>query len=149
MFVVSSFKLLPYRSGQLACYLLWAAASLLLCLRKQMLSSVSLVLPETPFHFTINAKKMARDRRNIQRTEHLAALPAALYPLLVLGLLKPAFPARSRKARYCSEAESSQPEIAAGTVFGIWVDLQKRGLAACLFSRYSYYSSKLTVNASP
>lgn len=79
----------------------WAAASLLLCLRKQMLCHVPLVPQGMLFHFTINAKKMARDGRNIQRTEHLetlAALPAAVYPP-VLGLLKTAFPAHYRKAR--------------------------------------------------
>lgn len=78
----------------------WAAASLLLCLRKQMLCLVPLVPQGMLFHFTINAEKTVRDGRNIQRTEHLttlAALPTAMYPL-VLGLLKTAFPAHSRKA---------------------------------------------------
>lgn len=60
--------------------------------------------------------------------------------------LKNSFPCSLSQSTYCSKDENSQPEVAAGAVFGIKVDMEKRGTAVCLFSMYSYYTSKLTVN---
>ena len=60
--------------------------------------------------------------------------------------LKNSFPCSLSQSTYCSKDESSQPEIAAGAVFCVRVDVKKRGMAVCLFSMYSYYTSKLTVS---
>nr|XP_021143620.1 spermatogenesis-associated protein 2 isoform X4 [Columba livia] len=84
------------------------------------------------FSFQYQCKEMAGDGRNTERAEPLAALPAAPCPL-VLGLFKPAFPARSRKAR--EAATPSQRlllgrRLASGLTCG-------RGLAVRLFSSMS------------
>lgn len=84
---------------------------------------------------------MAGDGRNTERAEPLAALPAAPCAL-VLGLFKPAFPAGSREAATPSQRLLLGRRLASGLTCG-------RGLAVRLFSRYSYYSSKITVNTSP
>lgn len=90
-------------------------------------------------------KKWPEVEETYRELATLAAPPAAMYPL-VLGHLKTAFPARYRKAHTAVRMRAPSQRLPLGQVFSIRVDMQKRGMAVCLFSMYSYYTSKLTVN---
>lgn len=84
---------------------------------------------------------MARDGRNTQRTEQLTAL--AVYPL-ALGSLKTAFPAHCGKAH--AAVQVRVPSQGLWAVLRVRVVMRKGGMAACLFSAYGDYTSKLAVN---
>lgn len=86
---------------------------------------------------------MARDGRNTQRTEHLTAL--AVYPL-VLGSLKTAFPAHCGEAHAAVQVRVPSQGLPLRAVLRVRVDMWKGGTAACLFSAYGDYTSKLAVN---
>lgn len=146
LFVLSLAKLLPCRSDRLACYLLLGSSIPPPLSQKTDALLCPFGTPRNAFSFHHQCKKMARYGRNIQRSEHLAALaalPAAVYPL-VLGLLKIAFPAHYRKARTAVRTRAPSQRLPLGQYSASGLICRRE--AVCLFSMYSYYTSKSAVN---
>lgn len=100
--------------------------------------------PRNAFSFHHQGKIMDRNEGNTQRDKHLAALSMALYPL-VLGLLKPTFPAHYHWAHAAAEMKGPSEACCWG-VFGVRVDAQKRAMSGYLFCMRNCDTSKLTVN---